>query len=248
MTWAWGFLIWDGAEASFYGTFSDIASENSEELKRAARQLIENWRLLLPCEVCRPHWSSHLEQHPLLDSDLATKTSILRWLYNARSAVANRVGRPLEDSFEDRLEYWRVRRADYVEPTLLEEQQPIAQSQQQHHATVQSQQQHHATVQPQQQQQLHTTVQPQQNSVKSIPARLVTNIVTPAIAAASRAGHPTNLQPFGMNRPRSVPASSIPQHSSTSKLPTIATNVTTRPTAASRVGPTVKKKCEKCGK
>lgn len=49
---------------------------------------------VLPCEVCREHFASHISQNPLTESVLQSKKTLINWLINIHNEVNKMQNKP----------------------------------------------------------------------------------------------------------------------------------------------------------
>lgn len=59
---------------------------------------------VLPCDKCREHWLSHIQQHPL-ENALETRDKLFKWSVDMHNIVNKSLGKP-EMSYEEALKHW----------------------------------------------------------------------------------------------------------------------------------------------
>lgn len=84
----WGPQLWQAAHAI---TFAFPTENPSSQQQAAAQQFFQAWRALIPCESCRTHWATLLDQLP---PDATSRDSLSRWLVEAHNRVNARIGKP----------------------------------------------------------------------------------------------------------------------------------------------------------
>lgn len=65
----------------------------SDRIKQHARNLFESLEYLLPCEKCRYNFGQHMQQRPLTDAILSSKTLLIRWLIDIHNDVNMTLGK-----------------------------------------------------------------------------------------------------------------------------------------------------------
>lgn len=61
--------------------------------KRAAKEFYESLRFLIPCPVCREHYTKHLEKMPI-SPHLDRRDDLFRWTVNVHNEVNALLGKP----------------------------------------------------------------------------------------------------------------------------------------------------------
>lgn len=52
-----------------------------------------NLQYILPCSVCRAHYSEYIKKQPLSDYALSSRSALLRWTIDLHNAVNKRLGK-----------------------------------------------------------------------------------------------------------------------------------------------------------
>uniref|UniRef100_A0A6C0HEJ8 thiol oxidase n=1 Tax=viral metagenome TaxID=1070528 RepID=A0A6C0HEJ8_9ZZZZ len=61
--------------------------------KRAAKEFFESLQHLIPCPVCRHHYTDYLKENPLTPS-LDTRKDLFTWTINLHNTVNKQLGKP----------------------------------------------------------------------------------------------------------------------------------------------------------
>ena len=61
--------------------------------KRAAKEFFESLQHLIPCPVCRQHYTDYLKENPLTPS-LDTRKDLFTWTINLHNTVNKQLGKP----------------------------------------------------------------------------------------------------------------------------------------------------------
>lgn len=96
----WGTYVWGGAHRMTLG----FPLTPTDADKRAAVDYFDALRSLLPCEICRAHWTRYLAANPV---DASSRIALVDWTRRAHNAVSARLGKP-EWSIRDLFEYYMV--------------------------------------------------------------------------------------------------------------------------------------------
>ena len=67
--------------------------------KRCAKEFYESLAFLLPCNVCKEHYKTHLEQNPITPY-LDTRRDLLKWTINIHNAVNKMLNKPEWTEYE----------------------------------------------------------------------------------------------------------------------------------------------------
>jgi FAD-linked sulfhydryl oxidase len=76
--------------------------EPKEEHKQALLSLIQAFRVLYPCEVCRGHFNRMIDENPVVTSN---RHDVVIYFCEIHNIVNKRLGKPLFDC-DKALEYW----------------------------------------------------------------------------------------------------------------------------------------------
>lgn len=114
LTYVWGPPLWHFLHTmSFNYPLHPTAAQ-----KRAHRRYIESLQGVLPCGKCRDNFKKNLQQHPLLERDLAGREAFSRWMYELHEVVNRMLGKPASQlTYEDVRERYEHFRARCRQPT-----------------------------------------------------------------------------------------------------------------------------------
>jgi len=73
--------------------------------KKNYKDFFENIRFILPCEVCKKHFSQHIQQHPI-DSALKSKNKLVEWLIDVHNQVNISLHKPTM-TYEQVIDYYK---------------------------------------------------------------------------------------------------------------------------------------------
>lgn len=99
----WGPFVWHTIHVFALGyptnpTYSD---------KKAAKEFIESLQFLIPCPICRNHFTEHLATHPLTPH-LDRRKDFFRWTVVLHNAVNKTLSKPLYTEAEALRYYSRL--------------------------------------------------------------------------------------------------------------------------------------------
>jgi hypothetical protein len=79
--------------------------------KKSAKEFYESLAFLIPCAICREHYTEHLAKHPLTPS-LDSKKDLLKWTIDVHNAVNKMLGKSEWTELEVVTYYERLGRRD----------------------------------------------------------------------------------------------------------------------------------------
>ena len=85
----WGPLFWHTIHIVALG----YPNSPSYAHKRAAKEFYESLVLLIPCEVCREHYTKNLATHPI-SPHLDRRDDLFKWTVNFHNVVNAALGKP----------------------------------------------------------------------------------------------------------------------------------------------------------
>ena len=85
----WGPLFWHTIHIVALG----YPTSPTYSQKRAAKEFYESLRFLIPCPVCREHYTKHLEKMPI-SPHLDRRDDLFRWTVNVHNEVNVLLGKP----------------------------------------------------------------------------------------------------------------------------------------------------------
>ena len=85
----WGPIFW----STIHITALAYPDAPSYAEKKAAKEFYNSFSLLLPCPVCRTHYTEVLKAMPV-DSFLDKKASLIEWTLNVHNQVNKQLGKP----------------------------------------------------------------------------------------------------------------------------------------------------------
>lgn len=102
----WGRSFWEFLD-TIVVTFP---RENpSPEHRQAVYEMMNSLQLLLPCPVCRNHYTLYLQQHPLQNA-LVSRQSFLNFYFHLKREIASRSNKPFVFKSPDELWIFMLRR------------------------------------------------------------------------------------------------------------------------------------------
>jgi len=85
----WGPFFWHTIHIAALG----YPKEPTYTEKRAAKEFFESLQFLIPCSVCREHYSKHLKEHPLT-TFLDRRADLFRWTIDIHNEVNKALKKP----------------------------------------------------------------------------------------------------------------------------------------------------------
>lgn len=85
----WGPFFWHTIHLVALG----YPKEPTYAEKRAAKEFYESLTHLIPCPVCKEHYTQHLQQNPITPS-LDTRKDLFTWTVNIHNIVNKMLGKP----------------------------------------------------------------------------------------------------------------------------------------------------------
>ena len=120
LTTVWGPIIW-----SFLHCMSfNYPNEPTNEDKKHYRDFIYNLQYVLPCGKCRNNLKKNLKNLPLQMSDMSSRDSFSRYIYNLHEVVNKMIGKKSNLIYEDVRETFEHFRARCSLPIELKHKTP----------------------------------------------------------------------------------------------------------------------------
>jgi hypothetical protein len=85
----WGPIFWHTIHITAIG----YPKAPTYAVKRAAKEFYESLSFLIPCPVCRDHYTSHLSKFPI-SPHLDSRDDLFKWTVNLHNAVNEQLGKP----------------------------------------------------------------------------------------------------------------------------------------------------------
>lgn len=92
----WGPATWQYLHAITL----NYPEEPSDQMKDIFRREIEDLEFKLPCSECQSHCKKNLCQLPLLDSDLSSRVSLIRWMIKFHNIINKMLNKPVRHETE----------------------------------------------------------------------------------------------------------------------------------------------------
>ncbi len=96
----WGPYFWGSLHLACLSTNLEL----SEQEKEAVRTFVDSLTKLLPCPMCRVHFSETLEKYPI-ELALQTGPELFTWSVAVHNEVNKSIGKPLY-TVEEAFNYW----------------------------------------------------------------------------------------------------------------------------------------------
>ena len=85
----WGPFFWHTMHIVALG----YSNQPTYAEKRAAKEFYESLTQLIPCPICRVHYSTHLKANPISPS-LDSRNDLFRWTVNIHNLINKDLGKP----------------------------------------------------------------------------------------------------------------------------------------------------------
>jgi hypothetical protein len=85
----WGSHAWFFLESITIGLPENVNEKTETELKHCLMSLTT----LIPCEVCRGHYSKYLVKTDIVNIDFSKRSNVLKWINNLHNKVRMRTGK-----------------------------------------------------------------------------------------------------------------------------------------------------------
>jgi len=86
----WGPFFWYTIHITALG----YPTEPAYAHKKAAKEFFESLRFLIPCPICRDHYTQHLEKYPIV-SHLDRRSDLFRWTILLHNEVNKTLKKPV---------------------------------------------------------------------------------------------------------------------------------------------------------
>lgn len=99
LTTIWGPDLWNSLHNI---TFNYPKMDADSTTQQNYKNFFESLQYVLPCSVCRDHYTTHINgEHALTSNELKNRSTITRWLYDLHCAVNDSTGVNYNISYED---------------------------------------------------------------------------------------------------------------------------------------------------
>ena len=94
----WGPLVWTTMHIASIG----YSPHPTDAEKTAAIEFYRSFALILPCPICRTHYSMHIKAMPIEEA-VESRDTLIEWVFSVHNKVNIELGKP-EISFEQYIE------------------------------------------------------------------------------------------------------------------------------------------------